>query len=424
MVDKYQQTGILIALITIMTGALQWGLCDGSAHSLPISAHTAQAASPPQWEPVINAGSPMDGIDKSVLNPPVSPTSFQQWETTEETATTGHAGMFDDPSHESVPPDRGILLTAAILESPEMVIRPLFDVDAAKFAWRASRPPSKANQSALNQGSGISIPPLPIDDVPQAKPGEQTEWELMSEKEQALPTTAFPHAAPSLLPPLRPEEFLQQIAPVESADQATTPATMEGTPIFPEDSKTAAGILTGIDAADPTPKWTALAEPTLAPGTLPPAPTGQDATQDVEEEAAKMPSLPNNPLLQARFDQLNRPMSGIHVGFPAETGTQPLNVAAQQSTQSPPLFIWSGEGWFEPHPNRYPVPFAYQPLYYEQVNLERCGEGYGFLQPLFSSAAFAKNTIMLPYSLVVSPPRSLVPTPGDCPSGYHIPLLH
>jgi len=417
------QTG-LITLIMIVTCGLQWGFGTGSAQPLSILAHTVQAGPPPQWEPVDSTNPRLDGDDKSVLSPPVSLAGFQQQETIKESVTVRHAGVFDDSFNETDPLDQVILLTSAVMESQATVVPPLFEMDDVGFAWRAFQAPSKRKQFGASQTTAISIPPLPLDDVPPQEPERQTEWDLVPPPIEPSPEKSAP------LISLPPEEVFPELAPVASNDQGTVSVTLEvtpeGIPIFTEESLATAEILAGFADVEPTltstQNFTALVEPTPAPGTLPPAPMAQDATEETAE--AKLLPPPDNPLFHTRFDQLNRPMAGIHVGFPAETGTQPLNVAAQQSTETPPLLIWGGDGWFEPRPNRYPVPFAYQPLYYEEVNLERCGTGHGFLQPLFSSAAFAKNTVILPYSLVVSPPRSQVPTPGDCPSGHRIPLFH
>lgn len=62
---------------------------------------------------------------------------------------------------------------------------------------------------------------------------------------------------------------------------------------------------------------------------------------------------------------------------------------------------------------------CHQPLYFQDLNLERYGYHYGCSQWLVSSAKFAVDTALLPYQLVVSPPCDCVYTlgydrPGNC----------
>lgn len=148
-----------------------------------------------------------------------------------------------------------------------------------------------------------------------------------------------------------------------------------------------------------------------------PAPPGDGINPPVAPAA---PS-PLDPLFLKRVAELNRPMSGVGFSLPEASGPQPKDQAAQQFEEVPPILISAELGWVEPPVNRYPVSFSYQPLYYEDRNLERCGEGHGYVQPLFSSIAFAKDTILLPYYLATSPPRSEEYTPGDCPTDYEFP---
>ena len=61
------------------------------------------------------------------------------------------------------------------------------------------------------------------------------------------------------------------------------------------------------------------------------------------------------------------------------------------------------------------LAFAYHPLYFEDPNLERCGNSFGcILQPIASGAYFFANVAMLPGKMLVAPPcRYVCPNP-DC----------
>jgi hypothetical protein len=70
--------------------------------------------------------------------------------------------------------------------------------------------------------------------------------------------------------------------------------------------------------------------------------------------------------------------------------------------------------------------FYHHPLYFEQVNLERYGQGpHHAIQPIYSAAHFFATVTKLPYHLVTSPPCERVYTlghhrPGNCaPYQWH-----
>ncbi len=61
---------------------------------------------------------------------------------------------------------------------------------------------------------------------------------------------------------------------------------------------------------------------------------------------------------------------------------------------------------------------AHHPLYFEDMNLERCGLSCGCcLQPVVSGLQFFGTVALLPYKMLVSPPCSYVFPPGECPPG-------
>lgn len=66
----------------------------------------------------------------------------------------------------------------------------------------------------------------------------------------------------------------------------------------------------------------------------------------------------------------------------------------------------------------------HQPLYFEDVNLERHGFSYGYLQPIVSGAKFFATLPALPYLMTARPP--LVPryTLGETKPGSHASYVH
>lgn len=75
--------------------------------------------------------------------------------------------------------------------------------------------------------------------------------------------------------------------------------------------------------------------------------------------------------------------------------------------------------WWQRQPVVPMYPFAYHPIYIEDMNLERCGWSFGcWLQPVISGMHFYGSIGILPYKVLVSPPCSYVYPPGECPPGW------
>ncbi|MBA3311773.1 MAG: hypothetical protein M3552_16770 [Planctomycetota bacterium] len=72
-------------------------------------------------------------------------------------------------------------------------------------------------------------------------------------------------------------------------------------------------------------------------------------------------------------------------------------------------------------PRRTPEAAAYQfysrPLWFEDANVERCGETVGCLQPVVSGTYFFANTLLLPYRFAAEPQCEAVPQKPFCPPG-------
>ena len=66
----------------------------------------------------------------------------------------------------------------------------------------------------------------------------------------------------------------------------------------------------------------------------------------------------------------------------------------------------------------------HQPLYFEDVNLERHGFSYGAWQPLVSGTKFFSTLPALPYLMVARPPAELEFTLGETRAGRHSCYVH
>lgn len=131
--------------------------------------------------------------------------------------------------------------------------------------------------------------------------------------------------------------------------------------------------------------------------------------------------------LAMRLAELNKPAALLTVSVPPpQVGDTPINQAAEIFDEAP---YWiRGHQGFAPPASRVHMAFYHNPTYYQELNLERCGqldcERCGYLQNLYSSVWFIGNTSLLPYRLASQPPCDCVLSYGDCPTchDYDCPL--
>jgi hypothetical protein len=108
---------------------------------------------------------------------------------------------------------------------------------------------------------------------------------------------------------------------------------------------------------------------------------------------------PQRPIGQVNIDSRPKPKNGNNA-LPeniVDAATQTAAVHASTSDQM------QGELYY-PKSRNHDEIFAYQPLYFEEVNLERYGRTCGHLQPVASSLRFFATIPMLPYAMTVSHP--------------------
>lgn len=126
--------------------------------------------------------------------------------------------------------------------------------------------------------------------------------------------------------------------------------------------------------------------------------------------------------LNSRMKQLNRPVNSIALIEPlAPDQHDPENVAKIVQGDLPAIGVW-GSPFSVMAPQRYTYAFIHGPLYYQDVNLERCGRGHGVWQPVVSAADFVGRTAILPYLMTVNCPGGCEATLGDCPTCHEYPF--
>ncbi|WP_372717275.1 hypothetical protein [Novipirellula sp.] len=116
--------------------------------------------------------------------------------------------------------------------------------------------------------------------------------------------------------------------------------------------------------------------------------------------------------LDRELNALMKPIEQIAVGLGERGKKVPENVATELGEST--SFVVLATGATLPKPDRYTVGFCHKPLYFEQANLERCGNHYGVFQNAVSGLGFLCDVRMLPYHSVATPACHCVSSPGDC----------
>ncbi len=95
---------------------------------------------------------------------------------------------------------------------------------------------------------------------------------------------------------------------------------------------------------------------------------------------------------------------------------KPEDSIPQQATSAPAEHHYVPAPWHRSHASRNTYPIRYQPLYFEDPNMERCGETGGCLTEVKSIAHFAGRIPLLPYMMASNSPHKCVRALPDCPT--------
>ncbi len=113
-----------------------------------------------------------------------------------------------------------------------------------------------------------------------------------------------------------------------------------------------------------------------------------------------------------RLEKLRKPLTDVRIE--AIVGERTPTSGAAMLLGDQVLSTVTSSGASIRQPNRYTVSLCHRPLYFEELNLERCGNTYGCATNLVSGVHFLTNTAMLPYRLATQRPDCPVPSHGDC----------
>jgi hypothetical protein len=104
-------------------------------------------------------------------------------------------------------------------------------------------------------------------------------------------------------------------------------------------------------------------------------------------------------------------------------GELPANRFPSSSDEAPIVYGAgrASRGWAVSEYNWEATAMFHQPLYFEEVNLERYGYTHGIAQPAISYGQFLVNVIAMPYKVMAEPPREEVYTLGHYRPGSYAP---
>jgi hypothetical protein len=132
----------------------------------------------------------------------------------------------------------------------------------------------------------------------------------------------------------------------------------------------------------------------------------QEESEQSKAEAARQRTT------RGHLKSLKKPIADIALSAGVNRTDVPENQAASFSGSGPETLITSSG--VVPFPDRYTICITHRPLYYEELNLERCGKHHGCLQSVCSGFKFFSNTLLLAYKMGRICPDRLVGSPGDC----------
>lgn len=118
-----------------------------------------------------------------------------------------------------------------------------------------------------------------------------------------------------------------------------------------------------------------------------------------------------------------KPMSSIRlagIDQPVSRTGEPLQTPTTSSGDSGETPIaeehFSPEPWRRGYPSRNTFAFRHQPLYFEDPNMERCGQSAGCLTEAVNVVHFAGRIPLMGYLAGSNPPSSCVRALPDCPT--------
>ncbi|MEZ6129615.1 MAG: hypothetical protein R3C59_13110 [Planctomycetaceae bacterium] len=196
-------------------------------------------------------------------------------------------------------------------------------------------------------------------------------------------------------------------------------------PLIEDAPPVPAGLVPEVAAPEVVPSTDAKADDAEATAT--PSPDGAASSRETpaSDPADAMKSHSATELSPKQTSErlgLSRPLNQVSLsaaqraeGLTGEKLKEPVDKAAELFSEFGVLYE-SPRLVGVPSPRRICHPIQYNPLYFEDPNMERCGIGHGCLTEVVSAARFFGRVPLLPYLVGSNCPQSGVASLGDCPS--------
>lgn len=222
--------------------------------------------------------------------------------------------------------------------------------------------------------------------TPRAGGAERSISDIANRPAASRPIVRLAQQPPSEPPPFDP--FLP-------AQQAPSPSAGSPSDVSPSD----------VSPSDASPVVTppANAQPiNPPPGRLPP----QDVPPgNIAPRPELVPPPAGNGSPEVGEQDWLKPLSDISLDISPPVGTLPRDTAAPRFAERGTVDFRGHEGWFETLPAHPIAPFCFQPLYFEDITLERYGADHGpLVQPVLSGARFYVTVPAMPYLMSLEPP--------------------
>ncbi|MBX3443867.1 MAG: hypothetical protein KF774_15780 [Planctomyces sp.] len=347
------------------------------------------------------------------------------WSDVEGRARVGSLGVWVDARqkdegvvrvrNESPPTAPGVArVSKAVAETP---VRPILEETGLPLGvWRREIEATASAAKGAPASSGLPIPaaasapglavraerpaPVVIELPPAPQTGSSSAAPRFELAARSTPAPGFAAGAPFPMPPLDRNSVSAPDAP-----DAAVPELEFVAPSAPQATVRAVKRVAQFDSL-PEPAFIDP-EPQVDPLDLAPIPGAE--------------SGPAAESLSSRLRSLNRPVNSIGlVEQPMGDEQSPENIARLAEGDLPVIAVW-GSPYPVGAPARYTYCFTHNPLYFQDANLERCGQGHGCFQPVVSAADFVGRAFLLPYMMVVRCPGDCETTLGDCPTCHSYP---
>jgi hypothetical protein len=99
---------------------------------------------------------------------------------------------------------------------------------------------------------------------------------------------------------------------------------------------------------------------------------------------------------------LEKPLGEIEFTNSTESEKTPSSEASKVLAAEAPIYVTPFARTLAA-PNRYPIAAMHNPLYFEDIGLERYGHTFGCTQTAVSAARFLAQTAILPYQVIERP---------------------